>query len=111
MGAGGAEGGRGARPTYAGNNVREGETSPDALREKARFVLAGWRAASRHSGTAANATSTQVYTVHDIGALVDEELAGTRVAPDGFSWHLARPPVVGIEDEMDVRGPAREVSL
>jgi hypothetical protein len=29
----------------------------------------------------------------------------------GLSWHLARPPVVGLEFEMDVRGAAREIVL
>src|SRR5262249_46123010 len=90
--------------TYAGRIVRAGETSRDAMREKLRFVVAemerrlgllgfGWR----------DATSTQVYTVHDVGSLVDEELAASGIAPDGFAWHLTRPPIVGIEFEMDVR--------
>jgi hypothetical protein len=98
--------------TYAGRIVREGETSTDAMRDKLRFVVGemerrlsllgfGWR----------DASSTQVYTVHDVGPLVGDELAASGVAPDGFVWHYARPPIVGIEFEMDVRGPAREIVL
>ena len=110
--SGGAEAKERGQTTYAGNIVREGETSPDALREKARFVIAEMESRITALGYGwPDATSTQVYTVHDIGALVGDELAATGVAPDGFSWHFARPPVVGIEFEMDVRGPAREVSL
>ena len=32
-------------------------------------------------------------------------------AADGLCWYLARPPVVGLEYEMDVRGAAREIAL
>jgi hypothetical protein len=98
--------------TYAGRIVREGETSLDAMRDKLRFVVGemerrlgllgfGWR----------DAISTQVYTVHDVGPLVGEELAASGVAPDAFTWHYARPPIVGIEFEMDVRGAAREIVI
>jgi hypothetical protein len=31
--------------------------------------------------------------------------------PGGLTWHHARPPVVGLEYEMDVRGAAREIVL
>jgi hypothetical protein len=106
--AGGAEAAEGSG-SYSGRIVREGETSADAMREKLRYVVAemarrlaalgyGWR----------DATSVQVYTVHDIGALVGTELAATGVAADGFAWHYARPPVTGLEFEMDVRGADRE---
>ncbi len=110
--SGGAEAMDRSSGAYAGHIVREGETSPDALREKARYVIAemGRRIGALGYGWA-DASSVQVYTVHDIGALVGDELAATGVAPDGFSWHFARPPVVGLEFEMDVRGPTREVTL
>jgi len=55
--------------------------------------------------------STQAYTVHDIGALVGPEIAARGAAPGGLAWHVARPPVVGLEFEMDVRGAAREIVL
>jgi hypothetical protein len=58
-----------------------------------------------------DAISTQAYSVQDIGALVGEEIFKKGVAPGGLSWHFARPPVVGLEFEMDVRGAAREIVL
>ncbi len=110
--SGGAEAMERGTGTYAGRIVREGETSPDALREKAKFVVAEMERRVTALGYGwSDATSVAVYTVHDIGALVGDELAATGVAPDGFTWHFARPPVVGIEFEMDVHGPAREVLL
>jgi len=55
--------------------------------------------------------STQAYTVHDIGALVGPEIAARGAAAGGVAWHLARPPVQGLEFEMDVRGAARDITL
>ena len=37
--------------------------------------------------------------------------AARRAAASGLAWHFARPPVVGLEFEMDVRGDARELVL
>jgi hypothetical protein len=109
--SGGAEV-RDGEGSYGSRTVRAGETSPDAMREKLRHVAAemerrlgvlgfGWQ----------DAVSTQAYTVHDIGALVGPELAGRGFAPGGLTWHFARPPVDGLEFEMDVRGAAREILL
>jgi hypothetical protein len=109
--AGGAEAAEG-RGSYAGRIVREGETTPDALRDKLRYVVAEM---TRRLGALRahwrDARSTQLYTVHDVGALVGPELAATGVAANGLEWHFARPPVVGLEVEMDVRGAAREIVL
>jgi hypothetical protein len=58
-----------------------------------------------------DAISTQAYTVQDIGALVGEEIVGKGAAPGGLSWHFCRPPVVGLEYEMDVRGAAQEIVI
>ena len=108
-GGGDARGGKGS---YAERIVRYGETSPEAMREKMRFVVAEME--RRLSGLGfpwKDAVSTQAYTVRDIGALVGEELFARGIAPGGLSWHYARPPVQGLEYEMDVRGAAREIVL
>ena len=98
--------------TYAGRIIREGETSPDAMRDKLRFVVGEMERRLGLLGFGwGDAVSTQVYTVHDIGPLVEDELVASGVAPDAFAWHFARPPIVGIEFEMDVRGAAREIVL
>ncbi len=92
--------------------VRYGETSPDAMREKIRFVVAEMERRLKALGFGwQDAISTQAYTVQDIGSLVGEEIVKKGVAPGGLSWHFTRPPVVGLEYEMDVRGAAREIVL
>jgi hypothetical protein len=108
-GGGDARGGKGS---YAERIVRYGETSPEAMREKMRFVVAEME--RRLSGLGfswKDAVSTQAYTVRDVGALVGEELFARGIAPGGLSWHYARPPVQGLEYEMDVRGAAREIVI
>lgn len=94
---------------YRDHTVRLGETSTDAMRDKVRYVMGEMEARLTALGFGwADAVSPQVYTVHDIGSLVAEELI-QRAAPLGrFEWHYARPPVVDLEFEMDVRGAVVE---
>lgn len=97
---------------YRDTVVRLGDTSREGLREKMRAVMAEMEARLAALGfTWSDATTTQVYTVHDIGTLVDEELVQRGAAARGLRWHFARPPVVNIEYEMDVQGPIREMLL
>ncbi len=92
--------------------VRPGETSIDAMREKVRFVVVEMERRLKALGFGwDDAISTQAYTVQDIGAVVGEEIVKRGAAQGGLSWHFARPPVVGLEYEMDVRGSAREFVL
>jgi len=109
--AGGAEV-RGGPEGYAARTVRYGETSAGALQDKVRFVadLMGERLKALGFSWQ-DAISTQAYTVHDIGALIGPQFAARGAMAGGLSWHLAKPPVVGLEFEMDVRGAAREIVL
>ncbi len=92
--------------------VRYGETSPDAMREKVRFTVALMEERIKALGFGwPDASHTQAYTVQDIGALVGEEIVKKGAAPGGLTWTYCRPPVVGLEYEMDVRGAAREIVL
>lgn len=105
--AGSAEAQEGKGP-YRERTVRYGETSPEALREKMRFVVAVMEARLRALGYGwQDAVSTNAYTVLDIGALVGEELAARGVR--GLTWHHCHPPVEGLAYEMDVKGARREI--
>ncbi len=107
--AGGAEARPGSEP-YAERIVRYGETSPSALAEKLRFVVDVMEGRLKALGFGwQDSLSTQAYTTHDIGALIGPEIAARGIA--GLCWHFARPPVVGLEYEMDVRGAVREIVL
>jgi len=52
--------------------------------------------------------TTQACTVQNIGHLVGEELARRGAIDGGLVWHYVRPPVVGLDHEMDVLGTAHE---
>jgi hypothetical protein len=108
-GGGDARGGAGS---YAERIVRHDDTSPEGMREKVVFVANemerrlgvlgfGWK----------DALHTQAYTVQNIGHLVGEALAARGACEGGLTWVVARPPVIGLEFEMDVRGAAREMVL
>ena len=109
--AGGAEV-RGGVDGYASRTVRYGESSPDAMKEKVKFVVGLMEQRMAALGFAwKDAACTQAYAVHDIGSLVGPEIAARGAAAGGLTWHYARPPVVGLAFEMDVRAVARELSL
>lgn len=94
--------------------IRRGETSTGALREKARFVMDRMTTRLAALGVGwPQVTATQIYTVHDIHPfLASEILAGMRqAARHGVNWLYARPPIEGLEYEMDVRGCRREIML
>jgi hypothetical protein len=91
--------------SYAERTVRHGETSAEAMREKARFVLGEMERRLALFGLDWSATSaTQVYTVHDLHPFLADEIVRRGAARAGLTWHFCRPPVRGLEFEMDCRG-------
>ncbi len=94
---------------YRDNTVRFGETSADAIAEKARFVLGEMERRLGLLGfTWADTTATQVYTVHDLHPFLGREIVRRGAARNGLTWHYARPPVRDLEYEMDCRAIADE---
>ena len=75
------------------------------MHEKARFVLAQMerRLALLGMNWAAT-TATQAYTVYDLYPFLAEEIVRRGAARSGLTWHFCRPPVRGLEFEMDCRG-------
>jgi len=108
-GSGEAPEGKGS---YRDHVIRPGDISLDGLRDKMRFVMAEMESRLKALGFGwPDAGSTQVYTVRDVGALVEKEIFAKGAAPGGVSWHFCRPPVAGLDYEMDVRGAAEELRL
>ena len=97
------------KPNYRDHIVRPGESSPDAMREKARFVLGEMERRLAALGFAwRDTTATQVYAVQDIHPFLADEIIRRGAGANGLTWHFCRPPVVGLEYEMDCRGVAQE---
>ena len=105
-GAGETEEGPGS---YQERTVRLGDTSSEAMREKARVVLDAMEARLADLDVDwTRVSATQVYTVHDVHPFLADEIVGRGAAAAGLTWFYARPPVEGLEYEMDVRGVALE---
>ena len=95
--------------SYRERTVRWGETSPEAMREKAIFVLGEMERRLKLLGCDwSRTTATQVYTVHDLYPFLADEIVPRGAARSGLTWHFCRPPVQGLEYEMDCRGVAAE---
>lgn len=89
--------------------VARGDLSAAGLAAKARYVIDTMRArtAGLH-GAWAGLTAAQVYTVHDIHALLPTHFAPAGLTAAGLTWHVCAPPILELEFEMDVRRVAVE---
>ncbi|QCI68533.1 2-amino-5-chloromuconate deaminase CnbZ [Phreatobacter stygius] len=95
--------------TYADHIVSRGDLSQEGLRAKARFVLAEMERRMAALGfTWADATASQLYTVHNVHPFLADEIARRGAMRAGLTWHFNRPPVQELEYEMDCRGLAIE---
>jgi hypothetical protein len=98
----------------AGDVVRRGEITPDAIRDKAKFVMALMTARVVGLGVVWDqATQVNVYTVHSISEFVADQIVEPMGASaiHGVTWHYARPPIESVEYEMDLRGVDRDIVL
>jgi hypothetical protein len=106
--AGSGESQEGSGP-YRDKTIRFGETSPDAIAEKARYVLGVMETRMAALGAAWDSTTgVQVYTVHDVYPFLAPQIVARGAARHGLTWHYCRPPVIGLEYEMDCRAVAVE---
>ena len=95
--------------SYRERTVRFGDTSPAGLREKGAYVLDRMEQRMGAVGmTWADTTGVQVYTVYDLHPFLGDEIVRRGAAQHGLTWHFARPPVVGLDYEMDCRGVSIE---
>ncbi|MFT4277926.1 MAG: hypothetical protein QM576_16360 [Rhodopseudomonas sp.] len=97
------------KANYRDHIVALGDTSPAGLRAKAQYVLGEMeRRMSAFGGTWRDTTGVQLYTVHDVYPILESELGKRGVFRHGLTWHFNRPPVEGLDYEMDCRCVHRE---
>jgi hypothetical protein len=107
--AGSGEAAEGLPGNYADRAIRRGEITPNAMREKARFVLGEMERRMELLGCDWKATTlVQFYTVHEFHSFFADEIVRRGAAQNGATWHFARPPLRGLEYEMDCAGIGRE---
>lgn len=92
--------------------VRRGDTSTEGMREKAEYVLGLMAARLKDLGVGwSDVTATSVYTVFALDPLIKGTImpALHEAARHGIRWHYARPPIIDIDFEVDIRGVRREI--
>lgn len=93
------------RGNYRDHAVAPGDTSPQGLTRKAQWVLGEMERRMGLLGFSwAAATAAQVYTVYDLHPFLETEIVRRGAARGGLTWHYCRPPVQGLDYEMDCRG-------
>lgn len=94
--------------------IRAGDTSVDALVEKANFIVDEISARIGVLGTTwDSAAIVNLYSAHDLVFLLKRELLSKRniVPSGGLTWHDTKPPVFGLELEVDVRRYSHEAMM
>jgi hypothetical protein len=95
--------------TYRERTVAYGDTSAAGMLAKARHVLGVMEARMAPLGfTWRDATAAQVYTVFDLYPFLATEIVARGAARHGLTWHFCRPPVIGLDYEMDCRAVSME---
>jgi hypothetical protein len=94
--------------------VRAGDISSEGITAKAAFVMDLMERRLRGlGGDWAAVTAIDIYTVHAVGPQLPEIIL-RRAEPAGMHgvrWFYSRPPIVGIEYEMDLRGVRTELRI
>jgi hypothetical protein len=94
---------------YGDHAIAAGDTSPSGMRQKAQWVLGEMERRMTALGASwATATGVNVYTVHDIHSFLADDLVRRGATRHGLIWHFNRPPIVGLDYEMDCRAVAIE---
>lgn len=95
-------------------SVRPGETTPDALREKTASAMAAMDAGLGSLGVGwGDVTALNLYTQHNLHDILEAEILVPMgpAAAHGIRWYWSRPPMLGLEVEVDVRGVQQEILL
>lgn len=94
---------------YGDHAIAAGDTSPTGMRQKAQWVLGEMeRRMAALDADWSKATGVNVYTVYEIHSFLGEELVRRGATRHGLIWHFNRPPIVGLDYEMDCRSVALE---
>jgi len=108
-------GGGDARPgpePYRERIIAYGDTSDIGLKLKMEFVANEMQQRLVSLGFHwDDVTCAQAYSVHNIGALVEEAFAKQKRMHCGINWYFARPPVAGLDFEMDLRGSVKQIFI
>ena len=90
--------------SYEGGALEAGQADAEAMERKAQWVTGEMERRMALLGVSwAEASAIQVYTVREFHRSVEASLRPAVATGTPLSWFYCRPPVVGLEFEMDVR--------
>jgi len=97
-----------------GRQIAAGDTSVTAMREKVSFVIGAVASRLGELGlTFRDATQVEFYAAESVETVLSQLLlpAIEEPARRGLRWHFGRPPVKGLEVELEARAVTREYIL
>ena len=98
--------------SYQESIVAPGDTSPAGLSRKCAHVMSEMEKRMATLGVGYPlATAVNLYTVHDPHPILAAEVLARGAPALGIEWHYCRPPIQGLDWEMDCRGVTRELVL
>lgn len=100
------------RTTYKESIIALGDRSPAGLAAKNDKVMGEMERRMAELGVGyGQATAMNLYTVYDPHPIFAQQVVPRGAPALGIEWHFARPPVVGLDWEMDCRGIPVELTL
>lgn len=100
------------KANYRDHIIAPGDLSPAGLRAKVEYVMGEMERRMAAMGhTWSDTTGAQVYAVCDFHPAMADTIVRRGGARHGLDWHFARPPIVGLDYEMDCRGVHVETVL
>jgi hypothetical protein len=93
--------------------IRVGDTSSEAMIEKASLVMDLMKTRLHGLGVAwSRVTEVNIYTIHALERILPKVILNRigAVGALGVRWFFSRPPIVGIQFEMDLRGCSEQDS-
>lgn len=98
--------------SYRESIVAYGDTSAEGMRQKCEYVLGEMERRMAALGFAwKDTTAVQAYTVFDYSPHFLDMFVRRGAARHGLTWQPCRPPVQGLDFEMDCRGVVKEIVL
>lgn len=104
----------GAADSNSSGIVRAGETSDNAMREKAIYVMGELKERLDVLNLKwDDCSAINLYTAENIFSFLREVLLEPlgRAQMEGVRWYLTRPPIEGMEFEVDARRTLREIVI
>ena len=109
--SGGGDARSGPEP-YRERIIAYGDISSEGLKRKMEFVANEMTKRLESLGFNWNdVTSAQAYSVHNVGGLLEEVFVKQGYSRSGINWHFSRPPVAGLDFEMDLRGSVNQIFI